>query len=172
MIYPPEMLDILQSAVVSAWEGTVYRHMFGSHRPARSNTTGARWNEPRLEAIYTSCERETALAEAEYYISLQPLRPKAKRTLYTIRVSLRNVVDLTAPGVLRRLGISDDILASDDHSPCRLIGSAVNWLGHDGLLVPSARLTGGTNLVIYRQDLSASNFEEIAEELIAADERT
>jgi hypothetical protein len=39
MIYPPEMLDILQSAAVSAWAGTVYRHMFGSHRPARGNTT-------------------------------------------------------------------------------------------------------------------------------------
>jgi RES domain-containing protein len=65
MIYPPDMLDILQSATVSAWDGTVYRHMFGSHPATRSNTEGARWNAPGLEAIYTSCERETALAEAD-----------------------------------------------------------------------------------------------------------
>jgi RES domain-containing protein len=81
MIYQPEMLDILQSAAVSACEGTVYRHMFGSHSVARVNTEGARWNAPGLAAIYASRERETALAEADYYISLQPLRPKAQHTL-------------------------------------------------------------------------------------------
>jgi len=86
MIYPPEMLDILQSAAVFSWEGTVYRHMFASQPPTRANTGGARWNEQNLAAIYTSLERETALAEAEYYISLQPLRPRARRTLFTIHV--------------------------------------------------------------------------------------
>src|SRR5438045_962841 len=131
MIYLPEVLDILQSAAVSAWEGTVYRHMFGSRRPVCSNTTGARWNDPTGGAIYTSCERETALAEAEYYIAAQPLRPKAKRTLYTIRVSLKTVLDLTAPGLLDRLEITTDILQNDDQSPCRRIGAAANWLGHD-----------------------------------------
>jgi RES domain-containing protein len=166
------MLDILQSAAVSPWEGTVYRHMFGSHPPVRGNTTGARWNGPELEAIYTSCERETALAEAEYYISLQPLRPKAKRMLYTIRISLRNVVDLTAPHLLSRLGITDHALSGPDHSPCRLIGGAVNWLGNDGLLVPSARRTGGTNLVIYQQDLSTTDFHVTGEEVFSVDERT
>jgi len=172
MIYPPEMLDLLQAAAVSAWKGTVYRHMFGSHKPARSNTGGARWNPPGLEAIYTSCERETALAEAEYYISMQPLRPKAKRTLYTIRISLGNVIDLTGPRLLSQLGITDDVLSGVDHSSCRVIGAAVNWLGHDGLLVPSARRRGGTNLVIYEHDLSASDFEVTVEEVVATDERT
>ncbi len=172
MIYAPEMLDILQSAAVSAWEGKVYRHMFGANPPARSNTTGARWNEPPLEAIYTSCERETALAEAEYYISLQPLRPKAQRVLYQIRVSLRKVIDLTAPGLLPRLGITDAVLSSTDHAPCRLIASAVNWLGHDGVFVPSARRLGGTNLVIYQQDPSTDAFEIVLKEIVAPDERT
>jgi RES domain-containing protein len=171
MIYAPGMLDILQAAAVSAWKGTVYRHMFGAHPPVRSNTNGARWNAPSVEAIYASCERETALAEAEYYISLQPLRPKAKRVLYTIRVSLKNVIDLTAPDLLPRLGITDDVLSGPNHEPCSLIGSAVIWLGHDGLLVPSARRAGGTNLVIYLQDPSEDAFHVMGEEVISADER-
>lgn len=171
MIYPPDMLDILQSARGSPWSGTVYRHMFGSYPPARGNTTGARWNDTDLEAIYTSCERETALAEAEYSIAMQPLRPRARRTLYTIKVSLRNVLDLTAPGLLDQLGISGDVLSGTDHSPCRTVGGAVNWLGHDGLLVPSARRTHGRNLVIYPQDLSSTEFEVTAEEVIAEDAR-
>jgi RES domain-containing protein len=172
MIYPPEMLDTLQSAAASAWEGTVYRHMFGSHPVGRSNTEGARWNVPGLGAIYASCERETALAEADYYISLQPLRPRAMRMLYTIHVSLKNVIDLTTTHLLSRLGITADVLSSIDQSPCRTIGAAVNWLGHDGLLAPSARRHGGTNLVIYHQDLATSAFVVTDEEIIAPDQRT
>ena len=171
MIYPPEMLDTLQSAEVSAWDGTVYRHMFGSHPPARVNVEGARWNAPGLAAIYTSCERETALAEAEYYISLQPLRPKAKRTLFTIHVLLQKVIDLTARDLIVRLGITEEVISSIDHGPCRTIGSAVHWLGHDGMLVPSARRHNGTNLVIFQQDLAASAFDVTDEEVIEPDRR-
>jgi RES domain-containing protein len=171
VIYAPEMLDLLQSAGVSNWEGTVYRHMFASQPPARANTGGARWNEPNLAAIYTSCERETALAEAEYYISLQPLRPKAKRTLFTIRVSIPKVIDLTAHDLLGKLGITNDVLEAMDHTPCRTVGAAANWLGYNGLLVPSARWRGGKNLVIYEQDPSPDSFEVIKEEEISPDER-
>jgi RES domain-containing protein len=171
MIYPPDMLDVLQSAVASAWSGTVCRHMFASYPPTRSNTTGGRWNDVGIEAIYASCERETALAEAQYYIDAQPLRPRGKRTLYTIRVSLKNVIDLTAQHLLSDLGITAAVLSSDDHSRCRTIGGAVNWLGHDGLLVPSARRASGANLVIYQQDLSTSEFEVMDEEVIAEDDR-
>ncbi len=171
MIYPPEMLDTLQSAAVSAWNGTVYRHMFGPHPAARINMEGARWNAPGLAAIYTSCERETALAEAEYHISLQPLRPKAKRTLFTIHVSLQKVLDLTAPDLLSRLGITDDALSSIDRGPCRTIGGAASWLGHNGMLVPSARRRGGTNLVIFQQDLATNAFEVTDEEVIELDRR-
>jgi RES domain-containing protein len=170
MIYPPDMLDILQSAAVSAWSGTVYRHMFGLNEPTHANTHGARWNDTGLAAIYTSCERETALAEAEYYISLQPLRPRATRTLYTVRVSLKNVIDLTAPDLLPQLGITDAARASPDHASCRTIAAAVNWLGHDGLLVPSARRRG-TNLVIYQQDPSTTDFDVTDSEVIAPDYR-
>jgi RES domain-containing protein len=91
--------------------------------------------------------------------------------LYTLRVSLQNVLDLTAADLLPRLGITDDVLSSDDHSPCRTIGGAVNWLGHYGFVVPSARRTGGTNLVIFQQDLATNAFEITNEEVIAGDER-
>jgi RES domain-containing protein len=88
-----------------------------------------------------------------------------------IRVSLKSVIDLTATDLLRQLGITDDVLISIDHAPCRTIGAAVNWLGHDGLLVPSARRHGGINLVIFQQDLATSAFEVTDEEVIAPDQR-
>jgi RES domain-containing protein len=171
MIYASKLLDDLQAAALPLWRGTVYRHMFGANPPDLRNTAGARWNDTDVPAIYTSLERETALAEADYYISLQPLRPKARRTLYTVAVSLGSVVGLTSPPTLDLLGITVDLIRGDDQSKCRVIGSAVNWLGHDGMLVPSARRDSGTNLVIFRQDLSIDQFRVIDEELIAADAR-
>ncbi|HEV7765657.1 MAG TPA: RES family NAD+ phosphorylase, partial [Thermoanaerobaculia bacterium] len=80
-------------------------------------------------------------------------------------------IDLTGRDLLRRLGITDDVLVSADQAPCRLIGSAANWLGHDGILVPSARRVGGTNLVIYQQDPSTDVFEVTNEEVISPDQR-
>jgi len=87
--------------------------------------------------------------------------------LYTIHLSLKNVIDLTAPNLLTRLGITDEVLSGIDHLPCQTVGGAVNWLGHDGLLVPSARRQGGTNIVIYQQDLATSAFVVIDEEVLS-----
>ena len=88
-----------------------------------------------------------------------------------IDISLGTVVDLTAPSALVFLGITSSILRSEDHLQCRIIGGAVNWLGHDGLLVPSARRDSGKNLVIFPSDLTSDEFRVTGEEVIAFDAR-
>lgn len=148
LIYDPAILDILQGLQAREWRGTVYRHMLANYPPDRDNTRGARWNPPGTAARYTSLEKETALAEAEYLLSSQGRRPRAVRTLYSISIQLLNVLDLTSRELLTRLGITGSRLRAADYSDCQAIGGAVAWLGHDGLLVPSAR-HAGTNLVIY-----------------------
>jgi len=144
--------------------------MFGNYPPTRPNVGGARWNPPGLEAIYSSCERTTALAEAEYYIHLQPVRPKAARVLYTLRVALEGIVDLTTPDMLTAAGITDSILRASDFAPLQHVGSAVRWLGHHGLLVPSVRRQGGANLVILEPDPAHLTIEIVQTEVINEDE--
>lgn len=151
MIYEPALLDRLEQLGSDEWEGVVWRHMFGSYPPSRQNTGGARWNPRGVSAIYTSLNRDTALAEAAYRISLEPFRPKVKRTVYRINVRLHRVVDLTARGLLAEVGVTQEELAADLSPACQKVGGAVAWLGNDGLLVPSARAEG-TNLVIYPGD--------------------
>lgn len=163
MIYEPPFLDRLEQLGSQPWEGIVYRHMFGNYPPSRQNTLGARWNPREVAAIYASLERDTALAEAAHRISLEPFRPKAKRTLYRISVRLSRVVDLTNPGTLAELGVTAIELTADLSPACAKVGGAVAWLGSDGLLVPSARARG-TNLVIYPSD--DYDFEVLASEPI------
>jgi RES domain-containing protein len=149
LIYPPELLDQLQAAQPAPFSGVVYRHMFADYPPFAINTRGARWNPPGVGAIYSSLERATALAEAEHQIALQPLRPSARRTVYTLEVELASALDLTSVDLLAAVGVSEEDLEALDFAPCQLVGGAVAWLDHDGLLVPSARRKGGTNVVIF-----------------------
>ena len=148
MIFDRELLEQLDRFSAAPWQGVVYRHMFAGYPAESENTRGARWNPPETPAIYTSVERALALAEAEYKIALQSVRPRVRRTVCKMAVTLGSALDLTDRTALGRLGVGQAELESLDHAACQRIGGAVEWLGHDGLLVPSAR-GHGTNLVIF-----------------------
>jgi RES domain-containing protein len=141
-------LETLATLAGKPWEGEVYRHMFADIPPDRENTLGARWNPPELPAIYTSLARDVVIAESDYQIAMQPRRPKTRRTVYRIAVRLRSVLDISDPKIMSALGLNAGILADMDMRRCQEIGSSVERLEHDGLIVPSAR-TKGINLVIY-----------------------
>lgn len=148
MIHDPILLDKLQSLEFGPWAGVAYRHMFGTNDPLSENSRGARWNPPEVPAIYASLERDTAMAEAEYQISQQPIRPRIKRIMYTVNVSLGSVLHLVSPESMATLGVPGENIARIDWTFCQPVGGAVEWLGHDGLMVSSARAEG-INLVIY-----------------------
>jgi len=161
-----DVLKVLEALESKPWDGTVWRHMFGDNPPTRENQLGARWNPPGVPAIYVSLNRGTALAEGEHAAAIQPLRPTVKRTIYKLRVRLEKVLDLSSRSVLHELGINEPELANVDHTACQRIGGAVEWLEHDGLLVPSAR-RAGRNLVIFRRKQRAdADFEIIDSEVL------
>ncbi len=119
MIYDRELLAKLDGLRANQWHGEVFRHMFGDYPPERENQRGARWNPPETPAIYTSLTRDVALAEADFQISLQPVRPRARRTIYRIRVTLSSVIDVSEMA----------------GRPARATGR----IKHDGWLTPSGR---------------------------------
>lgn len=150
MIHDPALLDALEQFEGVEWRGTVFRHILGSAPPERANIRGARWNPPGVQALYTSLAAGTAKAEGDHVIALQPVPPRAPRTIYELAVSLNSLLDLTQEGRLTDVGVTEAELSSDDWSACQVVGGAVAWLEHDGLLVPSVRDTpDGVNLVVF-----------------------
>jgi len=147
--YDRKLLHALAQIQPSPWRGEVYRHMFASYPPDRENRLGARWNPPDVPAIYASLSRDTVLAEVEYQLSMEPTRPSVRRTLYQLNVALSSVLDLSTPQALASIGLTIEDLAVIEHAKCQIVGGAVEYMAHDGLLVPSARHPGGRNLVIY-----------------------
>lgn len=148
MIYDQQTIAALEALQSVPWTGTVFRHMFGSFLPERENVSGARWNPPETPAIYTSLDRNTAIAEADFYINLQPLRPRARRNIYRIEVTLTSVLNLSDWNMLRSLGVERQTFDSSDYAGCQMVGGTAEWLGYDGILVPSARARG-SNLIIF-----------------------
>jgi RES domain-containing protein len=81
-------------------------------------------------------------------IEAQGIPPHRARQVHTFSLSLRSVLEITDEALLARLGVDDASLRDSDHSRCQLVGGAVERLGNDGLIVPSAR-SRGNNLVVF-----------------------
>ena len=154
-VHRPELLDALEAAPQTRLSVAAWRHMFGRTPPDRENTAGARWNPPGVAALYLSCTRDGAIAEGDHAIAVQPLRPKARRRIYEVRLTLQKVVDLRAASDFAATGLTQADLGDDDHARCQELGAAIDWMGYDGLLVASAR-SDADNLVIYPAQASAS----------------
>jgi len=149
VLHDPLLLDALEQFDSAPWQGTVYRHVLGSYPPDLANVRGARWNPPEVSALYVSREEETASAEGARVLEVQSVPPRVKRSIYELDVDLERVLDLTIGSRLTDVGLNNDDLRGDNFEACQRVGGAVAWIGHDGLLVPSARVAGGSNLVIY-----------------------
>jgi RES domain-containing protein len=165
VIYDPQVLDVLEGLESNSWQGSVFRHMLGSWPPDKENSRGARWNPPEIRAIYTSLQRETAIAEGDYALNVQPVASPIKRTIYTIEVSLSSVLQLIDWVLLEKLGLNAANFGADDYAVCQHLGGAVEWLKHDGLIIPSARAKSGKNLVIFpNRQKSGYRFEPVGVE--------
>lgn len=149
MVHDPALLDALERLDTESWQGRAFRHMLGSASPELANVRGARWNPPGTPALYTSLAEATAKAEGDHLIAMQPVPPRAPRTIYALEIAVANLLDLTDTAQLASIGIAEGDLDSIPWEPCQRIGDAVAWLGHDGLLIPSVRDSGGSNLVIF-----------------------
>jgi RES domain-containing protein len=112
-----------------------------------------RWNtqRPRLPCIYTSLKPQGAIAE--FHKHLAEYNAPQRRDLVSINVSVRPVLDLTNPRIVRRLGIDAGLLTGDSQRAlvtCRAIARQHVLHGpFRGILAPSAALDNEVNLMIY-----------------------
>ena len=139
---------------------------------------GGRWSAAgTFSAVNLSTSPQTALAESGasftyYNFAPSDLRPKI---VVAVGASLNAVVDLVSPrGIRAKPWLElERLLAEDWHkvndakheSLSQAFGRAAHALGAEALLVPSARVPGGMNLVYFPKSLAAkSNIEILGEE--------
>jgi RES domain-containing protein len=105
--------------------------------------------------LYTSLTRGGAIAE--YHKELTKVsgisaEEDHPRDLVSIHVVAKRVLDLTKPGIRRRMGISLETITGDripDIDACRAIGDLARLQGYRGILSPSAAADGMKNFNLY-----------------------
>jgi RES domain-containing protein len=162
-VYEPSLLDLLETFPATAHHGQAWRIAFVGQEPLRANTRGARWNPKDVSALYTSLSAECVRAEFRYILDLQPSRPSQPALEYTLSIKLERVLDLSGAERLQQLGLDwehpGDTL--EGFKPFQTIGGAAASLGFEGMLVPSMRLVGGVNLVIYVDNVESVGVSEV-----------
>lgn len=150
------------------WEGTFYRATTVEYANRNdllagvgARKAGGRWNPPgRFNAVYGSLEPETAMAEAlanyrDYGIPVSEAMPLV---FVAVSVRLQSVLDLTRRDVQRRLRVSRRRMVAfrrpvEQDEGIESVTQAVGRIAWkerlEGLLVPSARVQGAANIVLF-----------------------
>ncbi len=165
MIHDRDLLDRLAAFAPMSFDADVFRATRLGQNPLALSYAGGRWMVPgEYPALYTSTERDGALAELAFHWSLLTPIPSKPAALHRISISTRNTLRLI-PSSLTDLGVDAAKLASINYRRTQEIGAAVSFLGCDGLLIPSARWSC-QNLVVF----SLAGNSDAAPEVLSSDE--
>lgn len=129
-----------------AWSGRTYRHTTPRRDPlsgAGARLNGGRWNPKDLfAALYLASPVATCMGEIDRIAASQGVPTEvllqAPRVLHEIDVSIANVLDLTSVVNRTAARLTDADISDSDWTLCQQVGHAAWFLGHQGILAPSA----------------------------------
>jgi RES domain-containing protein len=149
-----ELLDALDAHPGVAFAGEVWRIVRQGRDPVQGYPAAARWDPGTFDVIYTSLQREGAMAEIYFQLSRQPVFPsKLVSVLHRISIRTKRTLKLTNLEAVERLGVTKDRYGELSYERTQAIGDAAAFLGFDGIMVPSARWEC-LNLVLFTDRFS------------------
>ena len=135
------------------WSGQTHRYTAAKRDPlsgAGARLFGGRWNPKDIFAtVYLAVPLNACLGEVSRTAASQGTTPEvllqADYRLHTIDVSEIPVLDLRSDEALTHVGLTRSDLEDPDWTACQSVGNAAWFLGHAGVLAPSA--TGEGNVL-------------------------
>jgi len=157
--YDLKLTDYLSECKSTQFEGDVYRATRAGLDPVAPSNRGGRWApNGTCPVLYTSLTEEGALAEISYHwAQLTPI-PSKPIYMHKINVVTENTIKLVETDInsLKQfIGLDEE----SEYSLTQQIGAAIEFLGFDGLIAPSARWNCD-NLILY-----ANNHDEFSGKL-------
>ena len=116
--------------------------------PCTGSAAGGRWDDATFDVLYTSQERDGAIAELHFHLLRgQPVFPsKVSYFLYELQVELGSVVDLSKRALLSSLGVDMARFGqlsyherASEYPRTQEVAEIAHFLDHHGVVVPSAR---------------------------------
>jgi len=165
MTHDIEILDILDNLQPIIFNENIWRTTWKARNPLEGGTGGARWSPRKtFQALYTSIDLDTSLAELHYHLSQAPVFSSCAMLICKLKVNNLNLFDLTKEGILADLKLPgkthiNNILQSQK------IGAVAQFLGVQGIIVPSYRRKS-KNCVLFPEEIGLNQLEIISEDEI------
>lgn len=152
------LLDALGELEPESFEGVVWRAVRDSRDPLEGSSARGRWSPGHFDVLYTSLDPDGARAEIYFHLSRQPVFPSQLRYwLYELEVKTKETLRLANTEALIGLGVEEARYREVFYDRTQAISDAAQFMGFDGLIVPSARWDC-LNLVLF---VDAVDLEEI-----------
>jgi RES domain-containing protein len=157
-VHDRAILDALESLAPAPIEATVWRITRAGRDPTRGSAAHGRWSPGgTVEVLYTSLERDGALAEIGYRLSLEPVWPsRIEHELHEITVRAPKILHFGNVSALAAFGVDAAKYESFDYAATQALAAAAHFMELDGLLVPSARHKSSNLVVFMDRDAAAS----------------
>lgn len=159
-VHDRTILDALEAIETAPFSGEVWRITRKGREPTRGSAASGRWSPGgSIEVLYTSLEREGALAEIGFRLSLESVWPsRLEHEIHQISAQSHRALHFADVEALAGLGIDPAKYETFDYAATQAIAAAAHFLEFDGLIVPSAR-HASSNLVIFMDRDSAGTLE-------------
>jgi RES domain-containing protein len=141
-------------------DASVWRITRAGRDPIRGSAAYGRWSPGgTVEVLYTSLERDGALAEIGFRLSLEPVWPsRIEHEIHEIAAKTKRALHLVDIPSLAGYGVDVSRYESFDYEATQALAAAAHFLEFDGLLVPSARHPF-KNLVIFMDRDAATSLD-------------
>ena len=162
---PQALLDAIDAKKPAILKARLWRVVTEGRDPLQPGRAGGRWDDGSFDVLYTSSERDGALAENWFHIARgQPIPPsKPVKRIYQIEVELRRVLDLSGDGQLAALGVDMQSYGQlsyfkreREYPTTQQIGEVAFFYEYEALVVPNARWPT-SNVVIMTEHASLTN---------------
>ena len=157
-----QLLDAVDGFVREPFDGRVWRVVREGRDPTLGSPSQSRWCTGDFDVLYTSMERDGAIAEVNALLSLQPVLPSRVRW-YCYELSVRSSKTLRIADLptLARLGVDTRRYQERQYEQTQSVADAAFFLGFDALLAPSARWAS-QNLVLFTSGLGPGEVEAVS----------
>lgn len=161
---PQALLDAIETETPSDLTARLWRVVTDGRDPLSAGRSGGRWDDGSFDVLYTSSERDGALAEAWFHAARgQPIPPsKPVKRIHKLNVELTRVLDLSGEGRLSALGVDMQLYGQlsyvqrgGEYPTTQQIGEVAFFYEYEAIIVPNARWPT-SNVVILTEHASIS----------------
>lgn len=159
-----ELLDRVDRFQRAPLQQNVWRVARTGRDPLLGAASRSRWCNGTFDVLYTSTERDGAVAEIHALFTHQPVFPsKISALVHHIAVTASSVLRIDDFDTLGLLGIDVSRYKERNYQRTQEIADAAYFLGFDGLVAPSARWQC-SSVVLFTDRVPAESMSLLATE--------